>query len=106
MEKELTRVLNEAKDNVRFVGSLECYWDPLYCCTPEQISRHLSSLILALRNVYKTSRYYNTSDSMASFLVKTTNQLTIACRNYLTENNTIDIFDQDSGILIEKIQVI
>lgn len=104
-ESELARVLNVAKDNVRFVGSLESYWDPLYRCTPSQIESHLSSLILALRNVYKTSRFYNTSDCVASFLVKTTNQLTITCRNYLTENDTVGIFDQDSNVFIEKIRV-
>lgn len=98
-------MLNVAKDNVRYVGALEPYWDPLYRCSPIRISDYLRSLIGSLRNVYVAARYYNTMECVASFLVKTTNQLTIACKDYLTEHNTVGIFDQDSNLFIYKITV-
>ena len=97
--------MNEARDNVRYVGALESYWEPLYRCLPEQITDYLSSLMMALRNVYNISRYYNSSDCVASFLVKTTNQLAMACRQYLTENDTKDVFKKDSNVLNGEIQV-
>lgn len=42
---------------------------------------------------------------MASFLVKTTNQLTIACRQYLTCHDTLPIFEQTSDEVTRKIEV-
>lgn len=94
-----------AQDNVRFVGSLDCYWDPLYRCSPERIPDYLKSLVLSLRNVYLTSRYFNTTMCMASFLVKVTNQLMIACQGYLTCHDTVPIFEQSSDDFMRKIEV-
>lgn len=94
-----------AQDNVRYVGSLDRYWDPLYRCSPERIPDYLKSLILSLRNVYTTSRFFNTTMCMASFLVKTTNQLTIACQEYLTDHDMLPIFEQGSDEVMRKIEV-
>lgn len=105
IDNELTSALFMAQDNVRYVGSLNRYWDPLYRCSPERIPDYLKSLILSLRNVYLTSRYFNTTMCMASFLVKTTNQLTIACQEYLTCHETIPIFEQNSAEVMRKIEV-
>lgn len=105
LETQLSHALNESKDNVRYVSSMQRFWDPLYRCAPNEIIPHLSSLLLALRNVFKTSSFYNTSDCVASFLVKTTNQLTIACKKFLTNNHTVNIFRQEPEIIIEKIGV-
>lgn len=105
LENQLSQALNESKDNVRYVSSMQRYWDPLYRCTPNEIIPHLPSLLLALRNVFKTSIFYNTSDCIASFLVKTTNQLTIAAKKFLTNNYTVKIFRQKPEIIIEKMGV-
>lgn len=103
IENQLSAALNVARDNVRYVGSLFPYWDPLYRCSPERMHDYLKSLIVSLRSVYTTSRYYNTSDHMSSFLVKATNQLTTACKNYLTEHDQVPIFEQDSVGFVQKI---
>lgn len=102
---QVSFALNESADNVRYVSSMQRFWDPLYCCVPNEIIVHLPSLFLALRNVFKTSLFYNTSDCVASFLVKTTNQLTIACKKFLTNNHTVNVFRQEPVVIIEKIGV-
>lgn len=84
---------------------MQRFWDPLYRCTPLEIIPYLPSLMLALRNVFKTSRYFNISVCVASFLVKTTNQLTIASKIFLTNQYTVSIFRQEPVIVIEKIAV-
>lgn len=105
IDNQLSSALYVAKDNVRYVGSLFQYWDPLYRCSPERMEDYLKSLIGTLRNVYVTSRYYNTSGCISSFMVKATNQLTMACRAFLTEHDTVPIFEQNSQKFIEKIDV-
>lgn len=84
---------------------MEKYWDPLYRCKPNEIIDHLPSILMALRFIYTKSRFYNTSDCVASFLVKITNQLTIACKNYITEMNCVGVFTQNPLKLFEKIEI-
>lgn len=105
MDNELTKAICEARDTVRNMCSMEKYWDPLYRCEPAEISKNLSSLITTIRNVYKTSRFYNTSDAVAGFLTKVTNQLTIACQNYLTQRSTVSIWSQSTQKIIDKVIV-
>lgn len=105
IENQVSTALDQSQDNVRFVASMQQFWDPLYRCTPTEIIPHLPSLMLALRNVFKTSRYFNSSVCIASFLVKTTNQLTIASKIFLTNRHTVSIFRQEPHIVIEKIAV-
>lgn len=104
-DNKLSSALYEARDNVRYVGSLFQYWDPLYRCSPERMADYLRSLMVSLRSVYMTSRYYNTSDCISGFLVKVTNQLVIACKDYLTVYDTVPISDQDPDEFIRKIDV-
>lgn len=103
IDNQLSAALNVARDNVRYVGSLFPYWDPLYRCSPERMHDYLKSLLVSLRSVYMTSRYYNTSDHISSFLVKATNQLTTACKSYLTEHDQVPIFEQNSATFMQKI---
>lgn len=103
--KELIAALNESKDNVKYLLSLEKFYEPLYGSDPVQMVKHLPLLMKALRNVYNSSKFYNTSDCMAAFLVKCTNQLIIVCRNFITENNTKSVFSHTPESLDEKIQV-
>lgn len=59
----------------------------------------------ALRDVYNDSKNYNNSECITSFLVKTTNQLVIACRNYLNNNGTLVVLKQEPSEIIQKISV-
>lgn len=105
VDQQLSAALNVARDNVRYVGSLQQYWDPLYRCTPDRLYNYVRSLMVSLRSVYLTSRYYNTSFNVTSFLVKCTNQMTIACKSYLTDADTVPIFDQPAERFMDKINV-
>lgn len=105
MDNELTNALCEARDTVRYMSSLEKYWDPLYRCDPPDITKNLPSLIETIRSIYRTSRFYNTSDAVAGFLTKVTSQLTIACQEYLTDRSTVSIWKQSTQVIIDKIIV-
>lgn len=94
--------INEASDNVKFVASLESFYEPLYR-NPEAIYRCFTNLLEALRSVYNTSQFFNTSNAVASLLIKCTNQITIVCKKYLIEQGSI--FDLDSKVMGKKIKV-
>ncbi|KAM8701763.1 hypothetical protein ACLKA7_000887 [Drosophila subpalustris] len=61
IDNQVTLALNEAKDNVRFISSLQKFWDPLYRSSPDDIISSLPGLMVAIRNVCKTAHYFNTS---------------------------------------------
>lgn len=102
MNDDLTMAINEAADNVKFIASLESFYEPLYR-NPEAIHKCFSNLLKALRSVYNTSQFYNTSNAVASLLFKCTNQVTIVCKKYLIEQGSI--FELDSKQLQKKIEV-
>lgn len=92
----------EASENVQFLNSLERFQFPLYGKI-ENIKDHVDPLFVALRSVYKTSTFYNTPNAMASFLSKCTNHLTLCCRRYIADGDSINLFLQPSPDLLKKI---
>uniref|UniRef100_A0AAG5D7L6 AAA+ ATPase domain-containing protein n=1 Tax=Anopheles atroparvus TaxID=41427 RepID=A0AAG5D7L6_ANOAO len=105
LETALTAKLIEARDNVRFISSIERFWDPLYRCEPPEATRCMASLLEVIRQVYKSSTYYNTSDRITGLLTKIANQIIINCRSYITDRGTIRIYDQPQQLLIDKITI-
>uniref|UniRef100_A0A182SSL6 Dynein heavy chain tail domain-containing protein n=1 Tax=Anopheles maculatus TaxID=74869 RepID=A0A182SSL6_9DIPT len=102
---ELSNKLIESRDNVRFISSIERFWDPLYRCEPQEATRSIPSLLEVIRHVYKSSMYYNTSDRITGLLTKIANQIIINCRLYLTDRGTIRIYHQPKQVLITKITI-
>jgi dynein heavy chain, axonemal len=103
-ESNLIVLLNEARDNVRFMQSIEKFWDPLYRCKPLEIIDNLLSLLQAVRTVFNSSRFYNTNFRITGLLSKVVNQLIVASKGYLTIRGNISIWDEDNEILIKKIE--
>lgn len=62
--------------------------------------------MMTVRLIYKTSRFYNTSDYITGFLQKITNQIILACESYLTNSGVTSIWKQNTKSMIEKIDVI
>lgn len=105
MDNEVTAALIEAQDNVHYMNALCIYWDPLYRSKPNELNAAINDLLMAIRLVYKTARFFNTSDCVSGLLVKITNQITLTCHNYLTDNNTISIWDLHVDDLKSKMDV-
>lgn len=102
IEQKLKVANFEASENVQFLNSLERFQFPLYGKI-ENIKYHIEPLFGALRSVYKTSTFYNTPNAMASFLTKCTNHLTLCCRRYISDGDSINLFLQPSPDLLHKI---
>ncbi|XP_062548437.1 dynein axonemal heavy chain 8 [Armigeres subalbatus] len=105
MDNEVTSKLNESRDNVRYISSIERFWDPLYRCEPEEVATTISSLLTIIRQVYKTSSFYNTSDRITGLLSKVTNQIIMNCQQYITCRRKSTIYEQKKEHILDKIQV-
>ncbi|XP_055595824.1 dynein axonemal heavy chain 8 [Uranotaenia lowii] len=105
MDQEVTCKLNESRDNVRYISSIERFWDPLYRCGPEEVAADIPSLLTIIRQVYKTSSFYNTSERITGLLSKVTNQIIMNCQMYITCRMKQTIYDQPKETILQKIKI-
>lgn len=80
IELRVTESLNEAKDNVKYLQTLEKFIEPLYHGDPETIKETLPALMNSIKMIHTIARYYNTNERMTSLFVKITNQMIIRCK--------------------------
>ncbi|NWW43079.1 DYH5 protein, partial [Pedionomus torquatus] len=85
LDSNITVAANEAKDNVRYLYTLERFFGPLAKASPVTMMEHIPSLMNTVCMIYCTSPYFNTSECMTSLLLKITNQMVNTCKMYLCE---------------------
>ncbi|XP_047354238.1 dynein axonemal heavy chain 5 isoform X2 [Vespa velutina] len=94
-EDEVTYCYNEAKDNAKFIQALEKCCHCLYLDDPVKMKDSLISLLQTVRLIYSVSKFYNTSERTSSLMIKITNQMIVACRDYVTKRGKETIWGQD-----------
>jgi len=83
IELRVTENLNEAKDNVKYLQTLERFIEPLYDGTPNSIRETLPVLMNSIKMIHTVARYYNTDERMTGLFVKITNQMIVNCKMYI-----------------------
>ncbi|XP_068050765.1 dynein axonemal heavy chain 5-like isoform X2 [Anomalospiza imberbis] len=103
LDGSITIAANEAKDNVRYLYTLDKFFGPLANASPVTVMEHIPSLMNTVCMIYCTSPYYNTSEHMTSLFLKITNQMINTCKTYLCEGVS-KIWDLDRQELLKRIQ--
>uniref|UniRef100_A0A4W6EG55 Dynein axonemal heavy chain 8 n=1 Tax=Lates calcarifer TaxID=8187 RepID=A0A4W6EG55_LATCA len=104
LDMRITDCANEAKDNVKFLSTLEKVCLPLYNSDPVTMIKSVQNIISAIQMIYSVSLYYNTNEKISALFIKVTNQMVTACRSYITDNGMSLIWDQDAEDIIKKMQ--
>ncbi|NXA78248.1 DYH8 protein, partial [Thryothorus ludovicianus] len=103
LDGRITDAANEAKDNVRYLNTLEKVCQPLYTTDVVLMTQGIPNLIKAVQMIHRVSKYYNTSERITSLLIKVTNQMVTTCKAYITDAGLNRVWDQEMPIVIGKI---
>lgn len=102
VDNEITDAANEAKDNVKYLGTLDKYMSVLYEGTTEEVTESLQPLLHNVKMMQQISRYYNTEQRMTTLFVKITNQMINNCRLNILKHGKP--WDQNPESLVMNMQ--
>ncbi|OQS05067.1 dynein heavy chain, outer arm [Thraustotheca clavata] len=101
----ITEATNEAKDNVKYLATLEKFIEPLYFGTPNAVIDALPALMNAVKMIHTIARYYNTTERMTKLFMKITNQMIVLCKNSINGNDPPDyIWNKNPEKLLDSLE--
>ena len=105
----ITESFNEAKDNVKYLFTLEKFLEPLYKGSPSSVIDTLPPLMNSIKMIHTIARYYNTKERMTNLFVKITNQMITCCRKHILDGQVDKdaslLWDNDAKSLCEKLDI-
>ncbi|CAB3374843.1 Hypothetical predicted protein [Cloeon dipterum] len=104
LDKKITFCYNEARDNAKFIQSMEKVCHSLYLHDPVQMKESILNLIQTVRLIHSVSKFYNTTERTSSLMVKITNQMIETCKLYITCRGKETIWSQPEAEVKEKLQ--
>ena len=99
----LTDAANEAKDNVKYLTTLEKSLEPMYEGTPNTIIDTLPTLMNNIKMMHTIARYYSNPEQMTTLFVKITNQMITNCKQYILSGGKL--WDQDKPALLRALEL-
>ena len=67
---QVTDAANEARDNIKYLATLEHSLEPLYTGSPAEMAETLPSLLGSIRMMHTIARFYSQPARMTAFLQK------------------------------------
>ena len=102
IDVQITEAANEAKDNVKYLSTLERFFEPLYGSDPSAIIEMLPPLLNAVKMIHTIARYFGTTERITKLFMKITNQMIATCRNGIIGKDAPDkIWDRNLPQLFE-----
>jgi len=78
LDKKITFCYNEARDNAKFIQSMEKVCHSLYLHDPVQMKDSILNLIQTVRLIHSVSKFYNTTERTSSLMVKVSSRLGVS----------------------------
>jgi dynein heavy chain len=107
LDASITEVSNEAKDNVKYLATLEKFIEPLYSATPDTICETMAPMLNAIKMVHTIARYYNTTKRMQALFTKVSNQMILKCRMHLSPpdgDSTEELWAAEPSDLVKRME--
>ena len=105
IDVQITEAANEAKDNVKYLSTLERFFDTLYGRDPVAIIDTLPALVNAVRMIHTIARYYGTTERITRLFMKLSNQMITACKLAINGKDSPDrLWEKDLPTLLEVIE--
>ncbi len=107
IDVSITESFNEAKDNVKYLTTLEKFLEPLYSGTPQTIIDTLPALMNGIKMIHTIARYYNTTERLTVLLTKVTNQMIRSCKKCILEEegSSDSLWEKDPLSLIANLEL-
>jgi dynein heavy chain, axonemal len=102
MDAKITDAANEARDNVKYLYTLDTFFSSMTKFSPAVITESIPNQMNAVRMICSISQYYNSSERMTSLFLKITNQMISTCKKYIREGYS-KIWEIPKVELLERI---
>ena len=76
---DVTEAANEAKDNIKYLSSLQRFVGQLYDGTIKGMIESIPAVINSVKMIHTIARYYNTTDTLTKLFTKITDQIIKNC---------------------------
>jgi dynein heavy chain len=93
----ITEAANEAKDNVKYLFTLERFIEPLYKGTTTTIVDTLPALTNSIKMIHTIARYYSTSERMTALFACITDQMIVNCKASIWSIDPAEVCQQDAS---------
>lgn len=105
IDVNVTEAANEAKDNAKYLYTLERFIEPLYTGTAETIIDTLPALLNSIKMIHTIARYYNTPERLTGLFCKITDQMIANCKMHILGDESVDsLWDRDPQELVRKLE--
>ena len=105
IDVNITEAANEAKDNAKYLYTLERFIDPLYTGNAETIIDTLPALMNSIKMIHTIARYYNTPERLTALFCKITDQMITNCKMHILGDDPVDaLWDADPQELVRKLE--
>ncbi|DBA03213.1 TPA: hypothetical protein N0F65_003933 [Lagenidium giganteum] len=105
IDTNITEASNEAKDNVKYLATLERFIEPLYTGTPATVIDALPALMNSVKMIHTIARYYNTTERMTKLFMKITNQMITLCKKSILGKDPPEaIWEKDPEALLVDLE--
>lgn len=99
-DAKITFCYNEAKDNSKFIQSMENSCHSLYLDSPVNMSDSILKLLQTVRLIYSVSKFYNTSERTSSLMVKVSSVTAVIPKTKHTNSFSADNKSNDRNVQV------